>query len=94
MRILQIVLLGLTFGSGFVIFIWDWRLVQKVFYGQISSTYKILGISTLSGIWSSLFMISMFLLMGILDNTFNWTLTGIIGAIITAIALGVLVVCQ
>ena len=90
MRILQIVILSFVFGSDVAIFIWDWRLSKKVFYGQISSIYKQLGISILIGTSVSLLFISTALLARILDITYVWTINGAIGVIIIALALGVL----
>jgi hypothetical protein len=87
MRILLIGLLILFSGSEIPLFVWGFRLSQKVFRGEITTIPQQLGISILSGIPVGLLFIIMALIAGIIDIGFTWTMTGIIGIVIIAIVL-------
>jgi hypothetical protein len=81
MRILQMVFLIVVLVSEIAIFIWGYRLSKKVFEGLITSIYRQLGISILSGIPVGLLFVIMALIAGILDANFRWTLSAIIGVV-------------
>jgi hypothetical protein len=89
MKIFQIILLILISTSDITLFIWSYRLSQKVFLGQITSIYRQLGISILSSIPIGLLFIIMAMIIGIADNDYKWTINGIIG--VTIISCGLII---
>ena len=89
MRLLQFVLLILVLVSDITIFIWSSRLSKKVFWGQITSTQKQMGISVLSAVSLSLLFIGIALLSAILDKTYTWSSAGVIGVVIVSLILGI-----
>ena len=90
MRLLQIFLLILAIPIEIAIFIWGYRLSKQVFWGQISSVRKQLGISILSGIPVGLLLIIVALILGLIDENYEWTITGITGVVFIAFILFIL----
>jgi hypothetical protein len=90
MKIFRIGLLILITIIDIGLFIWESRLSNKVFLGQITSVHKQLRISILSGITVGLLFIIIAMIAGISDVNSDWTITGIAGVAIIASVLFVL----
>ncbi len=90
MKLLEIALFILVLIGVIALFIWTSRLSSKVFWGQITPTRELLWISLLSAIPVSLLFIDIILFASILDISYTWSITAVIGVLLISLFLGLL----